>query len=581
MTIADFISLFYGIALFLFGMTLMGDGLKKVSGNRLEPILFKLSGTPWRGMLLGTGVTAVIQSSSATSVMVVGFVNSGLMKVQQAISVTLGAILGTSVTGWIVCLSELDTAGIASLFSATTLAGVIAVAGILLRMFGKKRSQHNIGDIMLGFSILMMGMHTMSDSVRVLGDQPWFTEMLSTMTNPMAGILVGIVFSAILQSASAAVGIVQALSATGAISFASALPLLMGISIGASLPVLLSALGASTDGKRTALGYLVATTAGVMALASLFYITVAIIPIPLMTMTMDAFSIALVNTIMRLCMLCILAPFTDVLEAMVSMMIPEKKEEQDMMMHLEERFLSHPALAMEQVRRTVCDMAQKTETAVKLSEQLLFAYTDAGYDQVERLEKAGDRYEDGLGSYLMQLTAQDLSKHQSDAVAGYLQSLSDFERLSDHALAIARSAREVHEKHISFSPKAIEELRVVTGVVGETVGLTMQAFIHADQIQAGRVEPLQYVIDDLCEEMKVRHVERLRSGTCTIELGFVLNDLITNFQRLSAHCSNIAIAIYEVEQGSVEAHTYQAKEKRSPHFERYLSESQEKFSLPA
>ncbi len=583
MGIADVIGLFYGIALFLFGMTLMGDGLKKVSGNRLEPILFKLSGTLSKGVLLGTGVTAVIQSSSATSVMVVGFVNSGLMKVRQAISVILGSILGTSITGWIVCLSELgDTSGFASLLSASTLAGIIAVIGILLRMFGKKKAQHNIGDIMLGFSILMMGMRTMSDSVRVLGDQPWFTNALSTLTNPAMGILVGMVFSAILQSASAAVGILQALSMTGAMDFSVVLPLLMGIAIGASFPVLLSALGATSDGKRTAVSYLVASVAGVMTLASLFYIAAPIFRFPFLNLEMDPVSIALVNSIFRFFIVLILAPLTDVLEAMVALMIHQKKEEQDVVLHLEERFLAHPALAMEQVRLTVNEMAEKTETAVKLAEQLLFSYTDAGYDQVDRLEKAGDRYEDELGSYLMHLTGQDLPQKQSDAVAGYLHTLSDFERLSDHALAIARSAREIHEKQTSFSADAQEELRVVTGAIGEAVGITMQAFINEDRINAGRVEPMQYVLDDLFDEMKIRHVERLQAGRCTIELGFVLNDLITNFQRVCAHCSNIAIALIEMGQGSLEPHAFEGTDRgRTPNFEGYLEEYQMKFVLPS
>ena len=362
MGISQIMSLLSGIALFLFGMSLMGDGLKKLSGSRLEPILFRLTGRPIRGVLLGTGVTAVIQSSCATSVMCVGFVNSGIMKLKQAAYVIFGAILGTSITGWIICLSYIEGAGgLRELLSTATLTGIIAIVGIVLRMFAKKRAMQQIGDILMGFAVLMFGMSMMSGAVGTLGEQEWFTRALTGMKMPLLGILVGAAFTALLQSASAAVGIVQALSVTGALTLESALPLLMGISIGAALPVLLSALGAKTDGKRTALIYLVGSFMGVMVFASLFYIAHAIFGFPFMTATMNPFSLAAVNTLFRLVMLCLLLPFADVLEALVTLMIPDKKDaENDPTLRLEERFLAYPALAVEQSRITIHEMAEQS-----------------------------------------------------------------------------------------------------------------------------------------------------------------------------------------------------------------------------
>ena len=581
LTISDLITLLTGVSLFLFGMTLMGDGLKRVSGNKLEPILFRLSGTPIRGMLLGTGVTAVIQSSSATSVMVVGFVNAGMMKVRQAISVILGAILGTSITGWVICLSYLDNmGGLASLLSTVTLTGIIAVTGIILRMFSKKPTHHHIGDIMLGFAVLMVGMSSMSSSVRGLGDQPWFTSLLTTLTNPIIGILVGLIFSAVLQSASAAVGIVQALSATGSMTLSSALPLLMGITIGASVPVLLSALGAKPDGKRTAFSYLIASFMGVMIVASLFYIANTIFRFSFMDQIMNPFSLAFVNTVLRMAILCLLAPFTDVIEALAKLLVKSDKKETNPTLRLEERFLEHPALAIEQCRLTICDMARDTEKAIDAVD-LLTHYSEAGFNRIEEMENAGDQYEDALGSYLVKLTAQELTERQGRMASVFLHSLTDFERISDRALNIARSASEIHEKRISFSDEALHELSVLISAIRENVHITMDAFIKADQTEAQRVEPLEQVIDRLCDELRRRHVDRLQHGKCTITQGFVFNDLIGNFRRISDHCSNIAAAMIGMESGSLETHEYlgKLKEEKDRSFQQTYEHYTQQFSL--
>ena len=558
MSVSEIISLLSGVAMFLFGMTLMGDGLKRVAGSKLELVLYRLSNTTLKGVLLGTGVTAVIQSSCATSVMVVGFVNSGMMKVRQAISVIIGAILGTSITGWIISLSYIEgSSGVLSLLSTATLTGIVAVVGIILRVFSKKQVHHHIGDILMGFAVLMFGMSTMSKSVSGLGQQPWFTGLLTSLSNPLLGILAGAAFTAVLQSASAAVGIVQALSVTGAMNFEAALPLLMGIAIGASLPVLLSALGASTDGKRTAMVYLVAEVISVIACAAIFYVANAIFRFSFTSKVMDPFSIALVNTILRLAMTLLLIPFTDLLEALVCFLVPKKPEPADeLFVRLEERFVTHPTLAVEQSRLTINDMAVSAREALNEALDLVTAYKAEGLEHVKKLENDGDRYEDSLGSYLIRITGQEMTRQQNADVSKYLHSISEFERVSDHALNIAESAAEIHEKGIVFSANAQHELAVVTAATKEIVDITTRAFVDNDLDLAVRIEPLKSLIEQLSSEVKMNHVERLQKGQCTIRQGFVLNDLLTYMERVGDHCSNVGVAMIELESDAFETHKY-------------------------
>ena len=583
MGISEIMSLLSGIALFLFGMSLMGDGLKKLSGSRLEPILFRLTGKPIRGVLLGTGVTAAIQSSCATSVMCVGFVNSGIMKLKQAAYVIFGAILGTSITGWIICLSYIEGAGsLRELLSTATLTGIIAVIGILFRMFAKKRSFKQFGDILMGFAVLMFGMSMMSGAVGALGEQEWFTRSLTSMKMPLLGILVGAAFTALLQSASAAVGIVQALSVTGALTLESALPLLMGISIGAALPVLLSALGAKTDGKRTAFIYLVGSFMGVMVFASLFYIAHAIFGFPFMERIMSPLSLAVVNTLFRLVMLCLLLPFADVLEALVKLMIPEKKDaENDPALRLEERFLAYPALAVEQSRISIHEMAEQSRQAILTALTLVTEFSDEGFAAVQNMESAVDRYEDALGSYLLRLTSTSLNEEQGQTVSIFLHTLSDLERISDHALNLAESAKELKEKQISFSEAAQKEFSVIFAAVREVIQITADAFIAEDLTKAAQVEPLEEVIDLLCDEMKLHHIERLQNANCTIRQGFVFNDLITNLERVSDHCSNIAVAMIELNAGTFDTHEYldRIKQQRTADYQRYFNDFRERYVL--
>ena len=559
MTISQVISLIGGVALFLFGMTTMGDGLKRVAGNRLELILYRLSSTPLRGLLLGTGVTAVIQSSCATSVMVVGFVNSGMMKARQSISVILGAILGTSVTGWVICLGYIDGAsGLKSLLSTATLTGTVAAVGIVLRMFTRSMFKRHVGDILMGFSVLMFGMSAMSAAVSPLGSAPWFTAMLSKLSDPLLGILAGTLFTAVLQSASAAVGIVQALAVTGAMRVEEALPLLMGVAIGASAPVLLSAIGAGTDGKRAALVYPTASVLGVGVLSVIFYALNAAFSFSFLSVTVSPFSVAAVNSVLRVAMTLLLMPFYRVLESIVTHLVKEKVQPQQEgpVLRLETRFLSHPALAVEQVRMAISEMAKLSRKSVAKSIKLMSEYSDEGFEAVSSMEEAADYYEDKLGSYLMKLTREELTKGQNAAVAKDLRALTDLERISDHAMNLAQSAKECHEKGLRFSLQATEDLSVITAAVNEILHTTVRAFETDMPATAKNVEPLEERIDDLCSEMKRRHVDRLQSGVCTVEQGFVFNDLLTNFERISDHCSNVALAVIEQHDNTVEAHGY-------------------------
>ena len=579
----DIIALLGGIALFLYGMSIMGDNLKKVAGNKLEVILYRLSSTPLKGVLLGTGVTAVIQSSSATSVMVVGFVNSGMMKVRQAIGIIMGAILGTSITGWILCLSAVSGSGWIELLSTATLTGLFAVAGILLRMISKKKTVQRVGTILLGFSVLMYGMISMSGAVAPLKESPAFVGLLTKFSNPLLGILVGIAFTAIIQSASAAVGILQALAITGAITFEIAFPVIMGIAIGAAVPVLLSALGANASGKRTSFAYLLIDMLGVIIWSLIFYGINAVHPFTFMSLTLTTVTIALMNTLFRLATVVVLTPFMGLLEKLVCWLIPDDasaQEAQDMD-RLEERFLQHPALSIEQSRQVTNSMAVKSRQNLLDAIALRNDFSDNAFQAVDDLEGVIDRYEDKLGTYLMKITRKSLSAAQTEEVSKYLHTISDFERISDHALNIAEAMQEIHEKEIVFSHAAAHELEVMEDAVKEILTVSIDAFVSNDDVLASRVEPLEEIIDGLCDEMKSHHVERLQQGICTLGQGFVFNDLLTNYERVADHCSNIAVAIIELESDSFDTHEYlnSVKEMKDSSFARYYDEYKQRFSI--
>lgn len=584
MSVSDFISLLGGVALFLFGMSIMGDALKKVAGNQLELVLYNLTSTPIKGVLLGTGVTAVIQSSSATSVMVVGFVNSGMMKVKQAIGVIMGAILGTSVTGWILCLSSLEGgSGVVQLLSTEVLTGIVAVVGIILRMFTGKTSNRYVGEILLGFAVLMYGMSAMSGAVSPLRESEAFIRILTSFSNPILGILVGLAFTSVLQSASAAVGILQALAITGAVTFEVALPIVMGIAIGAAVPVLLSALGANLNGKRTAFIYLLIDVLGVLIWALLFYGANAIIHFTFLDAVLSSVSIALMNTLFRLATVIVLLPCIGLMERMVELLFPDDgsaAEEQEMD-RLEERFLQHPALSIEQSRLVTNSMAERAEGNLLMAVGLRNRWSDKDFRMVGETESVIDRYEDKLGTYLMKITSKSLSQSQSEEVSKYLHTISDFERISDHALNISEAAKEIHDKDLQFSPEACHELDVIESAVREILSIAVGAFVENDPQRAARVEPLEEIIDGLCDEMKSHHVDRLQSGSCTLNLGFVFNDLLTNYERVADHCSNIAVAIIELESDSFDTHEYlnSVRAMKSSSFARYYEEYKQEYHL--
>ena len=585
MGISNVITLFGGVALFLFGMSLMGEGLKKVAGSKLELLLYKLSSTPLRGLLLGAGVTAIIQSSSATSVMVVGFVNSGMMKVRQAMSVIMGAIVGTSITGWIICLSYMDgSGGIVSLLSTSSISAIVAVIGIILRMFSKKQAHRHVGDILLGFAVLMFGMQAMSGAVAPLKDSPAFIRFMTAFSNPLLGILVGAAFTAVLQSASAAVGILQALSVTGAIRFVEAFPLILGISIGAAVPVLLSALGARTPGRRTAWSYLVMQTIGAIFCAAVWYISDAVFDFALKGMVMTPVSIAAVNTIFRVICAVVLMPFMGSVEKLLNALIKESPREREANAdfdRLDERFLRHPALAVEQSRMTINSMARKARENMADAMMLLYDYNDALAAKVEQDEDLVDRYEDKIGTYLMKLNGSELSPEENERVTEYLHTLSDFERISDHAMNIRQVAQEKFEKKITFSESGDHEMAVLTGAVNEILDLSFAAFLEDDINKAYKVEPLEEHVDVLCDELKMRHIERLQAGTCSLQIGFVFNDLLTNFERVADHCSNIAVAMIELQKDEFETHDYviNLKELRSHNFDTLYNQYAEKYKI--
>lgn len=554
------LKLLSGVALFLYGMSVMGDGLKRVAGNKLEALLYRLTNTPLKGILLGTGVTAIIQSSSATSVMVVGFVNSGMMKVSQAIGIIMGANIGTSITGWILCLSYIDgSAGIAQLLSTATISAIVAIIGIIFKTFMKKEAYHHVGDIMLGFAVLMIGMQTMSGAVAPLKENENFVNLLTMFTNPFLGILVGILFTAVLQSASASVGILQALSVTGSVSFAAALPITMGIGVGAACPVLLSSIGTNKNGKRTALIYLFNDVFGMLFWSIIFYSVNAIVNFAFMDSVMSPVTIALMNSVFRIATILVLAPFIRWIEKLTFVLIKDSKEdleEQADFDLLEDRFIAYPALAIAQSHTAMNGMAKKARKNVFRAFDLFEDYSDDKFNKVQEKEALIDKYEDKLGTYLMQLTGQSMTNSQTRQASKFLHTISDFERIGDHASAISKVARELHDKKMEFSDSAKDELVVLEDAVSEIVEKTTDAFMEDDLVKAKEIEPLRQLIAILCRELKNRHIERLQKGKCDVQQGFPFNDMLTNLERIAAHCSNVAVAMIESELSEFDTHQY-------------------------
>ena len=556
MTIANTIALLGGLGFFLFGMSLLGDGLKRVAGSKLEIVLEKLTSTTIKGVFLGAIVTAVIQSSSATTVMVVGFVNSGIMKLANAIGIIMGANIGTTATGWILVLAGVEGNGA---FSSATMFAFISFIGIILYFFCKKTTKKNIGLIMLAFSVLMSGMQTMSGAMAPLKESEFFLNFISAVSNPLISMLVGIVVTAIIQSCSASIGILQALSVTGVISYEVAIPMVLGMCIGACAPVLLSAIGANVNGKRAAFIYLYFNLTGAILIMIPFYILNAVIGFDFLSTTANSIGIAIVNTVFKVAITILLAPFAGLIEKLAVATIKEKKGEEDDNYEdnlLDSRFLNYPPVALEQCGKTLLNMTAASFKNLRKAIELLTGFDTEKYEKIMHREDKVDRYEDALGSYLVRINAKELSFKQTQTSAKYLTSISNLERISDHAVNIAELAEELERKKVAFSPNATRELKICIEAVAEISQLAYDAIMENNIEKATLVEPLEEVVSALAKELKMRHIQRLQAGECTLELGFIFNDCVNNFERVAAHCSNLAVAVLEGENAEIQSHDY-------------------------
>ncbi len=548
MDLFDILSLIGGLALFLFGMEVMGNSLEKQAGGKLKSVLEKMTKSPLKGFLLGLTVTAVIQSSSATTVMVVGFVNSGIMTLHQAISIIMGANIGTTVTSWILSLSGISGDSlIMTLLKPTSFVPILAIIGVILIMSSKSQKKKNLAYILLGFATLMTGMEAMGGAVSGLKDVPEFTGILTLFTNPILGVATGAVLTAVIQSSSASVGILQALSATGAITYGAAIPIIMGQNIGTCVTALLSSMGANKNAKRTAIVHLYFNLIGTAVAMAAFYGVNAFIDFKFTENSIDAFGIAVLHTVFNIFCTILWAPFTKLLEkiATVTVRDTEEKEKYEM---LDERLFTTPAIAVERCKSVAEKMAEISVSTVERALTLLTAYDEKAAQKVRDDEKKTDKYEDKLGSYLVKLSALDLSQDDSRETAKLLHVIGDLERLSDHGVNILESAEEIKEKKLDFSDECDGELTQITGAVREILSLSYSAFTEGSIEKAMLVEPLEQVIDDLKDELKARHISRLQKGECTIELGYVLSDLLRNLERVSDHCSNIAGLVLEMEK---------------------------------
>ena len=558
----DLLTMLGGLGLFLYGMKMMGDGLAQASGGRLEKILEKLTSSRLKAVLVGAGVTAAIQSSSAVTVMVVGFVNSGIMKLEQAVGIIMGANVGTTITAWI-----LGTAGISSesflvqLLNPTSFCPVLAIVGAAMLMFSHKDKKRHAATIMLGFAILMFGMNTMSSTVKPLAEVPEFVNLLPRFSNPVLGMLVGLLMSAILQSSSVSVGILQSLSMTGVIDYGTAIPIILGESIGACVPVLLSSIGARKNAKRTALIYLYFNLLGSVIFMAGFYGLNVVKPLAFVTQAATPFGIAAVHSLYKIIAAVCLFPCTKLMVKLVCLTVKddpmmETGTREKAMSLLDPRFLEKPSYAVEQSRLVAITMAGLAEQSMNIAMGLLKEYTEEEARKVQELEEQVDQYEDEIGSYLIKLSSRNLSEKDSHTLSTILHCIGDFERISDHALNIMECAQEMYEKKLEFSDKAAKELEVFSRAVHDILNLAMLSFRGEDLVLARQVEPLEEVIDGLNLDIKQRHIKRLRKGKCTIELGFVLSDITTNYERVADHCSNIAVCLLQVSEDEFDTHAY-------------------------
>ena len=587
MATADYIlkivSLLGGLALFLFGMDVMGKALERQAGNKLQSILERMSGTIIKGFLLGLGVTAVIQSSSATTVMVVGFVNSGIMTLSQAVGIIMGSNVGTTVTAWILSLSALEgDALIVQLFKPTTLAPLLATAGIILYMFCKSEKKQGVGTILLGFMALMTGMDMMSSSMEFLESEAWFANLMVSFSNPVLGILAGAVLTGIIQSSSASVGILQGLSMTGLVTFGTAIPIILGQNIGTCVTALISTIGANRSAKRTAVVHLCFNIVGVIIFCILFYTINLFIPWSFLSESANEVGIAICHTSFNLITTAVLLPGHKLLEKLAYLIVPETKEPEKTTL-LDTRLLATPTVALQQAEEVTKRMVEATSKAFDLAAELIVNYDEGKMAALRNLEDETDQYEDAIGSYLVHLSGHNLLPRDNNTLNTLLYTIGDFERIADHTVSLGVAAKEISEK--PFTPQAQAELQVLQNAVHDVLKRTTDAFLNRDIAMAKKVEPQEQVVDVLVRDLKARHIRRVREGVCTVDMGFVLDDLLTAFSRIADHCSNVAVEMIQGNEGRMDAHEYltalkDGTSEESEQFENRFEKYKERYVFP-
>jgi Na/Pi-cotransporter II-like protein len=590
MDIFDVLSMVGGLALFLYGMHIMGDALAKMSGGKLEKVLERLTSNKWSAVLLGAGVTAVIQSSGATTVMVVGFVNSGIMKLNQAVGIIMGANIGTTATSWLLSLSGIDGGSFfLQMLKPTSFTPILAVIGAILVVFCKSEKKHNIGTILLGFAILMYGMTAMSSAVEPLKDVPQFTQILTKFENPLLGVIAGFVLTTIMQSSSVSVGILQALCSTGAVSYALALPIIMGQNIGSCTTAMISSVGASKDAKRAAAVHFYFNVIGTVVFMLVFYISNAFVHYAFLPQAANEVGIATIHSIFNIAATIVLLPLSGFLEFLAVKTIKDDDEEEDelskhdkVLQLLDPVFLERPGFAIMQCRKVASAMAELSMKSVGRAVGLLTAYDEEIAERIRKEEDTVDKYEDQLGTYLLRLSTKDLSKEDGHRLSLMLHSLGDIERISDLAVNILLAVEQMHKKELIFSKKAMDELAVYSKALKDILTMTVNAFEQNDRYKAALVQPLEELMDDMNKELKKRHVKRLRKGKCTIELGLSLSDISDTYERISDHCSNIATCVIQVEDDELDAHEHrkEVKEQDAKWYDEQYRAYEQKYALP-
>ena len=590
MDIFDVLSMVGGLALFLYGMHIMGDALAKMSGGKLEKVLERLTSNKWSAVLLGAGVTAVIQSSGATTVMVVGFVNSGIMKLNQAVGIIMGANIGTTATSWLLSLSGIDGGSFfLQMLKPTSFTPILAVIGAILVVFCKSEKKHNIGTILLGFAILMYGMTAMSSAVEPLKDVPQFTQILTKFENPLLGVIAGFVLTTIMQSSSVSVGILQALCSTGAVSYALALPIIMGQNIGSCTTAMISSVGASKDAKRAAAVHFYFNVIGTVVFMLVFYISNAFVHYAFLPQAANEVGIATIHSIFNIAATIVLLPLSGFLEFLAVKTIKDDDEEEDelskhdkVLQLLDPVFLERPGFAIMQCRKVASEMAELSMKSVGRAVGLLTAYDEEIAERIRKEEDTVDKYEDQLGTYLLRLSTKDLSKEDGHRLSLMLHSLGDIERISDLAVNILLAVEQMHKKELIFSKKAMDELAVYSKALKDILTMTVDAFEQNDRYKAALVHPLEELMDDMNKELKKRNVKRLRKGKCTIELGLSLSDISDTYERISDHCSNIATCVIQVEDDELDAHEHrkEVKEQDAKWYDEQYRAYEQKYALP-